>query len=40
MGRESATTRGGDFGEMLEIVRNVFRRDRRPKSRRVEATSR
>lgn len=29
MGRESATTRGGDFGEMLEIVRNVFRRDRR-----------
>ena len=28
MGRESATTRGGDFREMLEIVRNVFRRDR------------
>jgi lipopolysaccharide export system permease protein len=26
MGRESATTRGGDVGEMLEIVRNVFRR--------------
>lgn len=31
MGRESATTRGGDFGEMLEIVRNVFRRERRPR---------
>ena len=29
MGRESATSRGGDFGEMLEIFRNVFRRDRR-----------
>jgi lipopolysaccharide export system permease protein len=29
MGRESATTRGGDFGEMLEIVRSLFRRDRR-----------
>jgi lipopolysaccharide export system permease protein len=29
MGRESATSRGGDFGEMLEIFRNMFRRDRR-----------
>ena len=28
MGRESATTRGGDFREMLEIARNTFRRDR------------
>jgi lipopolysaccharide export system permease protein len=40
MGRESATTRGGDVGEMLEIVRNMFRRDRRPKVRRAEATAR
>ena len=40
MGRESATTRGGDFREMLEIVRNVFRRrERGPKALRVEATS-
>ena len=31
MGRESATTRGGDFGEMLEIVRKVVRRERRPR---------
>jgi lipopolysaccharide export system permease protein len=30
MGRESATTRGGDFHEMLEIVRNVFRRKHEP----------
>jgi lipopolysaccharide export system permease protein len=29
MGRESATSRGGDFGEMLEIFRNMFRRNRR-----------
>jgi lipopolysaccharide export system permease protein len=29
MGRESATSRGGDFGEMLEILRTAFRRDRR-----------
>lgn len=29
MGREGATTRGGDFREMLDIVRNTFRRDRR-----------
>jgi len=28
MGRETATSRGGDFGEMIEIVRNFFRRDR------------
>ena len=40
MGRESATTRGGDFGEMLEIVRNVFRRERRPKASRAEAAAR
>jgi lipopolysaccharide export system permease protein len=40
MGRESATTRGGDFREMLEIARNVFRRDRRPQPIRAEATSR
>ena len=30
MGRETATTRGGDFREMLDIVRQVFRRDRLP----------
>ena len=29
MGRETATTRGGDFREMLEIVHSFFRRDRR-----------
>jgi lipopolysaccharide export system permease protein len=29
MGREGATTRGGDVREMLEIVRNVFRREGR-----------
>jgi lipopolysaccharide export system permease protein len=40
MGRESATTRGGDFREMLDIVRNLFKRDRRPQATRVEATSR
>lgn len=38
MGRETSTTRGGDFREMLEIVRNVFRRERRP--RRVPAEAR
>jgi lipopolysaccharide export system permease protein len=37
MGRESATTRGGDFREMLEIVRNVFRRDRQARALRAEA---
>jgi lipopolysaccharide export system permease protein len=37
MGRESATTRGGDFREMLEIVRNVFRRDRLKRPHRAEA---
>ena len=37
MGRESATSRGGDFGEMLEIVRNVFRRARRPRPTPAEA---
>jgi lipopolysaccharide export system permease protein len=40
MGRESATTRGGDFREMLDIVRHVFRRERRPRSLRTEASSR
>lgn len=30
MGRETATTRGGDFGEMLEIVRGAFQRHRAP----------
>ena len=41
MGKESATTRGGDFREMLEIVRNVFRRrERKPRSVRGEAASR
>ena len=30
MGRESATTRGGDLGEMLEIVRHLFVRRRAP----------
>jgi hypothetical protein len=29
MGRETSTSRGGDFGEMLEIVRNFFRREKR-----------
>lgn len=38
MGRETSTTRGGDFSEMLEIVRNAFRRERRP--RRVPAEAR
>ena len=33
MGRETATSRGGDFGEMIEIVRNFFRRDRHPTRR-------
>jgi lipopolysaccharide export system permease protein len=28
MGHESATSRGGDLGEMLDIFRNVFRRNR------------
>ncbi len=32
MGRESATSRGGDLGELLEIVRNAFKRDRSPKA--------
>jgi lipopolysaccharide export system permease protein len=31
MGRESATTRGGDLREMLDIVRNLFRRERQPR---------
>ena len=30
MGRESATTRGGDLREMLDIFRNLFRRERQP----------
>ena len=33
MGRESATTRGGDLREMLDIVRNMFRRERQPQLR-------
>jgi lipopolysaccharide export system permease protein len=37
MGRETATTRGGDFREMLEIVRNLFRRDKRGRAGYVEA---
>ena len=37
MGRESATSRGGDLREMLDIVRNVFRRERRPRLRPSEA---
>jgi lipopolysaccharide export system permease protein len=37
MGRETSTTRGGDFREMLEIVRNVFRRERRPGRAHAEA---
>jgi len=37
MGRETATTRGGDVREMLEIVRSVFRRERRPIPARPEA---
>lgn len=32
MGRESATTRGGDFGEIVEIVRTWFRRERTVKA--------
>lgn len=37
MGRESATSRGGDLGELLEIVRNAFRHDRTPRPVRAEA---
>jgi len=37
MGREGATTRGGDFREMLDIARNLFRRERRPRPVRPEA---
>jgi lipopolysaccharide export system permease protein len=37
MGRETSTTRGGDFREMLEIVRNVFRRERRSRRAPMEA---
>ena len=37
MGRESATTRGGDLREMLDIVRNLFRRERQPQLRHSEA---
>lgn len=37
MGRESATTRGGDFREMLDLVRNVFRRERHMTIARSEA---
>ena len=37
MGRESSTTRGGDFREMLEIVRNLFRRERQPRRAYTEA---
>jgi lipopolysaccharide export system permease protein len=37
MGRETSTTRGGDFGEMLEIVRNAFRHERRPRRAHTEA---
>ena len=36
MGRESATSRGGDFGEMLEIFRNLFRRDRQAQTATLE----
>lgn len=35
MGRESATTRGGDFREMLEIFRNLFRFRRQARSQAV-----
>jgi lipopolysaccharide export system permease protein len=37
MGRESSTSRGGDLHEMLDIARNVFRRERRPRLRHSEA---
>ena len=37
MGRETSTTRGGDFREMLEIVRNFFRRERRSRPVATEA---
>ena len=37
MGREGATTRGGDFREMLDIVRNTFRREQRTPPGRPEA---
>lgn len=37
MGRESATSRGGDLREMFDIVRNVFRRERQPRLRPSEA---
>lgn len=36
MGRESATTRGGDVREMMEIMRSMLRRDRRTGSARAE----
>ena len=36
MGRESSTSRGGDFGEMLEIFRNLFRRDRQAQTATLE----
>ena len=37
MGRETSTTRGGDFREMLDIVRHAFRRERRPRRAPAEA---
>jgi lipopolysaccharide export system permease protein len=37
MGRESATTRGGDFREMLDLFRNAFRRERHAPLARSEA---
>ena len=37
MGRESATTRGGDLREMLDIFRGAFRRERQPRLRHSEA---
>jgi lipopolysaccharide export system permease protein len=37
MGRESATTRGGDLREMLDIFRNTFRRERQPRLQHSEA---
>lgn len=37
MGSESATSRGGDFREMLDIVRNTFRRERRHEKARAAA---
>jgi lipopolysaccharide export system permease protein len=37
MGRETATTRGGGFAELLEAIRNTFRRERQARPVQLEA---